>query len=58
MNKWICIGRRITGLTGYATYEVLGTFPLTEGLKRLEGKKIIERFPSCFDSSVEIVIIE
>lgn len=57
MNKYITIAREAVSLTGYQTLSPVETLDREKALRKLEGKKILRRFTSPFDSSVEIVVI-
>lgn len=57
MNKYITIAHEVIGLTGYQTISPVETLDREKALRKLEGKKILRRFTSPFDSSVEIVVI-
>lgn len=57
MNKYITIAHEAIGLTGYQTISPVETLDREKALRKLERKKILRRFTSPFDSSVEIVVI-
>ena len=58
MNYMITIAREAVGVTGHRTIEKIETLSRDAALKKLAGLKVVRRFKSPFNSSIEVVVVE